>query len=87
MKERMGAERRARAACPRMTLLRLRKRIAGAEKAAMAEIAGNADRGSLYARGLANEGWAGGYLQALRDVQLVMNGVEPNSRYGRAWRG
>lgn len=87
MKELIPTERQGRAAHPRMTLQRLRKRIACAEVAAAAEIAGHANPGGLYARGLANEGWAGGYLQALRDVQLVMNGVEPNSRYGRAWRG
>lgn len=34
--------------------------------------------GSKYARGLASEGYTGGYLAALRDVSLLLNGVEPS---------
>jgi len=36
---------------------------------------------SFYGRGLSTEGYAGGYRQALADVELALNGVDPNSRY------
>ncbi len=31
-----------------------------------------------YGRGLSSEGYAGGFVQALYDVQLLLNDVEPN---------
>ena len=34
----------------------------------------------LYASGLAPEGYAGGYRQALWDIKLVLNNVKPNTR-------
>lgn len=38
--------------------------------------------GGPIAAGLANEGYAGGYLQALYDVEAALRGVPPsNSRY------
>lgn len=33
-----------------------------------------------YARGLAKEGYAGGYAQALMDVTLLLDGVTPQTR-------
>ena len=36
--------------------------------------------GGFYARGLATEGYAGGYRQALQDVLLLLNDVQPNTR-------
>lgn len=33
-----------------------------------------------YARGLSTEGYSGGYQQALRDVELLLNGTMPNTR-------
>lgn len=44
------------------------------------EISGNASSGGRFAAGLAAEGYAGGYAQALRDVLLALNGVEPTTR-------
>lgn len=41
----------------------------------------------FFSKGLAGEGFAGGYLQALMDVQLALSGVTPNSRYDKYWRG
>ncbi len=38
--------------------------------------------GSLYARGLASEGYIGGYAQALADVQAMMDGVPPGDPRG-----
>ena len=43
-----------------------------------AEMATNGS--GLHGRGLSSEGYAGGYAQALREVQLVMNKVKPNTR-------
>ena len=40
--------------------------------------------GGMYARGIASEGYDGGYLQALSDVQIALNGVCPNQRYKSA---
>lgn len=39
-----------------------------------------------YAKGLSHEGYAGGYLQALYDVGIVLNGIQPSTRgYWRNW--
>lgn len=50
------------------------------------EHAKSINRDNLYSRGMAWEGYAGGYLQALADVGLLMEGVIPNSRYEDTWR-
>jgi len=57
----------------------LRKLVSAAEE----EIRRNSDGDSIYPSGLAGEGWAGGYLQAICDVQSLLNGVNPNSRYAK----
>jgi len=44
------------------------------------EIRNNASGGGMFARGLAAEGYAGGYRDALMDIILVMNGIKPNRR-------
>jgi len=36
--------------------------------------------GGMYARGLAGEGYAGGYRAAINDVMLALNGVKPSTR-------
>jgi len=38
------------------------------------------DRSNRFSGGLSGEGWNGGYRQALDDVLLVLNGVEPRTR-------
>jgi len=43
------------------------------------EISGLA-QGGMYAGGTASEGYAGGYRDALMDVQLLFNGVKPQRR-------
>lgn len=48
-----------------------------------AEITVNAQSGSMFARGLAGEGYAGGYRDALMDVRLALNGGMPSTR--RYW--
>lgn len=52
-------------------LVKVRKVVAG-------DISGFAQRGGLYAQGMAGEGYNGGYRDALDDVLLALNGVEPN---------
>lgn len=59
----------------------IKKDLTSAIRSATKEIHANSKRGG-YAAGLASEGYAGGYLAALSDVRLALNGVRPNnSRY------
>lgn len=50
-----------------------------------ADIARSIDRTSKYSSGLAYESFKGGYLAALNDVLLVLNGVEPNDGVRAPW--
>lgn len=59
----------------------IKRHLSAARKRVEEEIRANTDQNSLYSRGLASEGYAGGYLAALDDIALVLNGVRPNSRY------
>jgi hypothetical protein len=34
--------------------------------------------GSMFARGLSSEGWVGGYLAALSDIEAVLSGNPPS---------
>jgi hypothetical protein len=58
----------------------LRKRIDTAGQRVLEEIKANGQSGGFFARGLASEGYAGGYLQALYDIALLLNDVEPETR-------
>lgn len=53
------------------------KRIEAARKKVIAEIAANA-QGGKYAAGLSTEGFAGGYLAALNDVEAALRHGYPN---------
>lgn len=56
-------------------------------QAVQAEHRAQYEGASHVARGLSSEGYVGGYLQALSDVSLALNGVHPNtSRFARYWR-
>ncbi len=35
----------------------------------------------LFSKGLANEGYLGGYLDALMDIQLALNGISPTRNH------
>lgn len=61
-----------------MTLAKLRKRVRAAQDNVNTQISAQASLGGMYARGLAREGYLGGYVQALMDVCLLINDVEPN---------
>lgn len=42
------------------------------------QIASSINRDNIYSRGLASEGYNGGYRDALSDVLLALNGAQPN---------
>lgn len=50
------------------------------ERSVSADIVGYAERGGLYARGLASEGYAAGYRAAISDVMLALRGCDPCNR-------
>lgn len=57
------------------------KRVDAAEQRVRQEISDHASQGGIYARGVASEGYAGGYLQALYDCQsLLINGYPNDPR-------
>ncbi|MDY6979390.1 MAG: hypothetical protein SV201_05875 [Pseudomonadota bacterium] len=58
----------------------IKKAIDKAQQRIQKEIRGNSSRGGKYASGLSAEGYAGGYYQALSDVQLALNDVKPSTR-------
>lgn len=61
------------------------KRIEKVRAVVMAEISGNRGDGSnMYARGMSMEGFAGGYLQALDDVEAALTHGYP-SDHRRYW--
>ncbi len=61
----------------------IKRRIRKACRKIEVDIKGCGDRG-FYAAGLAREGYNGGYWDALQDVLLLLNGIEPGKR-GRFW--
>lgn len=63
----------------------IKRRLKLAQKRVRKDISGFAARGGKIATGLASEGWHGGYRQALSDIELLLNGVEPNDDRGY-WR-
>jgi hypothetical protein len=58
-------------------------------KAAMARVRGEIEAqtpNTRAARGMAYEGFQGGYLKALSDIMLVLNRVQPSTRqYWQDW--
>ena len=63
------------------------KRMKAVRAIVQEEIAGNRNMGSggLYARGMAAEGYAGGYLQALDDIDGALTHGHPSDHRGY-WR-
>ncbi len=56
----------------------IKRKIAAAKKRVCREIASNSH--GKFGAGLACEGYAGGYRDALEDVTLLLNGVKPSTR-------
>ena len=58
------------------------RQLKQAQYRVQAEMMAQSKSEDYVARGLAPEGFAGGYAAALNDVELALNGVTPNnSRY------
>ena len=62
----------------------IKKKLAIAQKNLLREMSAFAERG-FFARGLANEGYHGGYHDALSDVILLLNGISPKHRNRHYW--
>lgn len=58
----------------------IKRKLRKAKKNVKEEIELNRVDGSRFASGLASEGYSGGYLQALRDVELALEGGTPSTR-------
>lgn len=58
----------------------IKKQLHKARENVTKEISWAANSDSLWARGMAGEGYAGGYRDALDDVLLSLNGVGPTSQ-------
>lgn len=56
------------------------RRLQAVSKEINREIASELSGSSHIAHGLSREGYKGGYLDALADVTLLLNDVEPNRR-------
>jgi len=63
----------------------MKKLLQAVTREVSAEIS-DLSKGGHYAAGLASEGYAGGYLDALYDVLLALNDVETNRRSLRWWQ-
>lgn len=56
----------------------IEKQIRTARQNVLRTIASSTDRNSVYSRGLAYEGYSGGYLAALDDVMQAFGGIKPS---------
>jgi hypothetical protein len=54
------------------------RKVQRARRRIQAQIASSINGDDKYSRGLAYEGYNGGYMQALDDVLLALNGANPN---------
>ena len=64
-----------------MTKTQVMKLIRNAQRNVEKEISNISSRSnSIYSRGLASEGYSGGYRDALNDVILLLNDVTPTRR-------
>ena len=63
----------------------IKRRLLRTIKRVRAHISVSTDQSNKFSRGLSGEGYAGGYIAALNDVLLVLNGVEPQDHWG-FWR-
>ncbi len=54
----------------------IKRKLKKAQERVGREIATNSN-GGLYARGLAGEGYAGGYSAAISDIMLLLDGCPP----------
>ena len=65
----------------------IKRKLGMARNRVNEEIVRYTDRTNLFSRGLASEGFMGGYRQALSDIGLMLDGVMPNDpRTKDFWR-
>ena len=64
----------------KLTMTQKRKWIRNQEDRVREAIKIATNQNSLYSRGLASEGYNGGYRDALSDIILLLNDVYPNCR-------
>jgi len=63
-----------------MNRLGPKRRIRMALEQVRKEISDNASRGGPFSSALSGEGYAGGYYDALCDIEILLNGNVPNRR-------
>lgn len=63
----------------------IQKRLRIARSRVQAEITAFASQGGKYARGLAGEGYLGGYMDCIDDVLLALRGIRPPNRGRFLW--
>ena len=59
----------------------IKRKLDRAIKKLGAEIASDYESKGFFGRGMSREGYQGGYEQALMDVELALNGTQPNTKY------
>lgn len=66
---------------------RLIKKIGEVSESINAELSADIAGKGMYARGLSTEGFIGGYLEALRDVQGFVHGyTNASNRFAKCWK-
>jgi hypothetical protein len=65
-----------------LTKAQLLKRLVGAHRRVSKAITGEAGSGGMYARGLSTEGYAGGYRDALNDIEALLRHGHPTDSRG-----
>lgn len=65
----------------------IKRRLAGVRSGIEAELRIGHEGLGMYGRAMQREGYVGGYLQALTDVELALNGIHPdqNGRFCHLW--
>lgn len=61
----------------------IKRKVKASLDAVNAEISSERNPKDLFSRGLSQEGFAGGYATALRDVLAALDGHDERSRYWR----
>jgi hypothetical protein len=65
-----------------LTRAELLKRLVHVHKRVSADISAQRGNDSFYGAGLASEGYAGGYLAALNDIEAMLRHGQPNDTRG-----
>jgi len=63
----------------------IKRRLRKVSDAVNAEISAMTNNDDMYSRGLASEGYLGGYRDCLMDVLSVLSGYDPTDRSRTNW--